>query len=97
MFVSVLDPRVAPIRLSAGVIRVFPIDPSIASVERPLGAPGAATIIGGVIAIAGLATTVISVSLIPLIRSSSTVFGPNVFHPALRRDSTVVFVRQPGV
>jgi hypothetical protein len=91
MFVSVQDPKVTPIRLSSSVVRVFPIDTGLAFVERPLGVPGAPIIFCVVDAIAGTATCFIDGTHITIVRSASTIFGPDVFHSAVRRDETVVF------
>lgn len=90
-FVSVIDPKVTPIRLSSAVVRAFPIDPGLVFVERPLGVPLPPQIIGGVVAVAGPATVRIFGTHIAVVRSGSTIFGPDVFHTALRRDATVVF------
>jgi len=91
MFVSVLDPKVSPVRLSSAVVRVFPTDMRVAPVERPLGVPSLPQIIGFVVAVAGAATTQIFGTHITVVRSGSTGFGPLVRHFATRRDATVVF------
>lgn len=43
------------------------------------------------------ATVIFAIEQFTIIRSSSTIFGPDVSHIATRRDSTVVFVRYTGV